>query len=296
MIKSKQIFTFLIFLLIPQLFALIGAYFTTPAISGWYATLIKSPLNPPSWVFAPVWTILFLLMGVAAYLVWMKRKTNGFPPSALNLRGNDKTENRMDPRVRKDDKRIKIALAIFGVQLVLNTLWSILFFGMHSPGMALVEIFFLWLAILATVITFYRVSKPASYLLLPYLFWVSFAMILNYSIWNLNQDTQNYPGGGVACTMEAKLCPDGSAVGRTGPNCEFAACPSGALGEGGNPAEALPQGYTIDSYKIEKVTGESCLKKADCQTPGEYLIQSRCPFVSLCLANKCTVVCPDYRP
>ncbi len=196
--RLKNLITFIIFLLIPQLFGLIGAYFTAPAISGWYSTLIKSPLNPPGWVFAPVWTILFLLMGVAAFLVWRRGWKN---------------------------KRVKIALAIFGAQLVLNTLWSILFFGLRSPGAALVEIFFLWLAILATVITFYRVSKPASYLLLPYIVWVSFAVVLNYSIWNLNQATQNNPGGGVACTMEAKLCPDGSAVGRVGPNCEFAPCP-----------------------------------------------------------------------
>lgn len=134
---------------------------------------------------------------------------------------------RNDRRGNEGDKRVKLALVIFGVQLVLNTLWSILFFGLHSPGAALVEIVILWLAILATVITFYRVSKPASYLLLPYIFWVSFAAVLNYSIWNLNQNQTNQynPGGGVACTMEAKLCPDGSAVGRTGPNCEFAPCP-----------------------------------------------------------------------
>ncbi|MFA6446768.1 MAG: TspO/MBR family protein [Patescibacteria group bacterium] len=193
--KPNHILALVIWLIIPQLFALIGAYFTTPAISGWYATLIKSPLNPPSWVFAPVWTVLFLLMGIAAFLVWKKG----------------------------DHRKVILALTIFGLQLVLNTLWSIIFFGMHSPGAALVEIVILWIAILATVITFYRVSKPASYLLLPYLLWVSFAAVLNFSIWNLNKTTQ--PSGPVACTMEAKLCPDGSAVGRTGPNCEFAACP-----------------------------------------------------------------------
>ncbi len=214
--NSKPLLALVTCLIIPQLFALIGAYFTTPAISGWYSTLVKSPLNPPSWVFAPVWTVLFLLMGVAAFLVCKKG---------------------MDPRMRKDDKRgseddrggngnerkVILALTIFGLQLVLNTLWSIIFFGMHNPGAALVEIVILWIAILATVITFYRVSKPASYLLLPYILWVSFAAVLNFSIWNLNKTTQ--PTGPVACTMEAKLCPDGSAVGRTGPNCEFAPCP-----------------------------------------------------------------------
>lgn len=89
----------------------------------------------------------------------------------------------------------------------------------------------------------------------------------------------------VACTMEAKLCPDGSYVGRSGPLCEFAQCPE-------NPS--LPQGYTLDSYKVEKVLDVACTKTTDCQTPPEYLLISRCPMTSLCLKNQCTVVCPDY--
>lgn len=92
------------------------------------------------------------------------------------------------------------------------------------------------------------------------------------------------------CTMEAKQCPDGSYVGRIPPSCEFAQCPSVDL----LSTDTLPQGYTLDSYKVEKVLETSCMKDAECETPPEYLIQSRCPFVSLCLQNKCTVVCPEY--
>ncbi len=133
--------------------------FTAPFIAGWYAGLVKPAMNPPAWVFGPVWTMLFLLMGISAYLVWKK--------------GLD----------RKD---VKIALAIFLGQLVLNTLWSIIFFGLHSLGGALIEIVVLWLAILATIIVFAKIFRPAAWLLAPYIFWVSFAMYLNYSIWILN--------------------------------------------------------------------------------------------------------------
>ncbi|MBI2669914.1 MAG: tryptophan-rich sensory protein [Candidatus Yanofskybacteria bacterium] len=139
---------------------IIGAVFTMPAVqSSWYTELVKPALNPPAWVFGPVWTTLFALMGIAAFLVWKK--------------GLD----------RRD---VKIALGIFLGQLVLNTLWSIIFFGLHSPGGAFIEIIFLWLAILATIITFVKISKPAAWLLLPYILWVSFAMYLNYAIWMLN--------------------------------------------------------------------------------------------------------------
>jgi len=99
----------------------------------------------------------------------------------------------------------------------------------------------------------------------------------------LRTDSINEP---IFCTQEAKLCPDGSYVGRTGPNCEFAECPEIGF---------LPDGYTLENYSIEKVLDGSCLKHSDCQTPGEYLIQSRCPFTSLCLENKCTVICPESK-
>lgn len=144
---------------VSELAGIIGSFFTTPSIPTWYATLIKGPLNPPAWVFAPVWTTLFALMGIAAFLVWKKGLE------------------------RRD---VKIALSIFAGQLVLNTLWSIIFFGLHSSGGALVEIVFLWFAILATIVAFAKISKPAAWLLLPYIAWVSFAGYLNFMIWTIN--------------------------------------------------------------------------------------------------------------
>ena len=196
--KTNNAFKLIIAIVVSEFAGIIGSVFTTPSIDGWYAGIVKPALNPPAWVFGPVWTTLFALMGIAAFLVWKK--------------GLD----------RRD---VKIALGIFLGQLVLNTLWSIIFFGLHSPGGALVEIVFLWLAILATIIAFYKISRPAALLLLPYILWVSFAGYLNYSIWQLNSAGYEQ----IACTQEAKLCPDGSYVGRTGPKCEFAACPSNDL-------------------------------------------------------------------
>ena len=181
---------------IAELAGIVGSYFTVSSIPIWYASLNKPALNPPSWVFAPVWTTLFLFMGVAAYLVWVQ------------------------PKIK--DKQRRIAMSVFGTQLALNTLWSILFFGLRNPFAAFVEIIFLWLAILATIILFYKISRPAAWLLVPYILWVSFAAYLNFCLWQFNTEVSSEP---VACTMEAKLCPDGSAVGRSGPRCEFAKCP-----------------------------------------------------------------------
>lgn len=143
-----------------ELAGVIGAAFTSPAIPTWYATLTKPALNPPAWVFGPVWTTLYALMGIAAFLVWRE--------------GTQK-------------RSVRVALELFAIQLGLNTLWSILFFGLQNPGAAVVGIIFLWLAILATMISFYKVSKPAAWLLLPYLLWVSFASYLNIALWSLNR-------------------------------------------------------------------------------------------------------------
>ncbi len=191
--KINNTFKLIISLIIPQLAGGLGSYFTIGSVRDWYPVLVKPALNPPAWIFGPVWTTLFLLMGYALYLVW------------------------------KDDsgKSKRLAYSAFGIQMVLNALWSIIFFGLHSPGGALVEMVFLWLAILTTIIAFAKISKPAAWLLVPYILWVSFAGYLNYSIWQLN----SVGSGQVACTQEAKLCPDGSYVGRTGPKCEFSACP-----------------------------------------------------------------------
>lgn len=142
-----------------ELAGIIGSVFTAPSIPGWYSGLVKPTLNPPAWVFGPVWTTLFALMGIAAFLVWKKGLE------------------------RKD---VRTALTIFIGQLVLNTLWSIIFFGLQSPSGAFIDLVILWLAILTTIIVFARISRPAAWLLLPYILWVSFAGYLNYSIWQLN--------------------------------------------------------------------------------------------------------------
>jgi tryptophan-rich sensory protein len=131
-----------------------------PSIPTWYASLQKPAFNPPNWIFGPVWTTLFIMMGVAAFLVWDKGLEN---------------------------KKVKISLAIFGLQLLLNVLWSILFFGLQSPLYAFIDIIMLWASILATIIYFYRISAAAAYLLIPYILWVSFASILNLSIVILNR-------------------------------------------------------------------------------------------------------------
>jgi tryptophan-rich sensory protein len=156
-----------------QLAGIIGSVFTTSSIQTWYAGIVKPSFNPPNWVFGPVWTTLFLLMGIAAFLVWRQLDSPVFS------RGNDKEKD-------LGNRQIKIALSIFIGQLVLNTFWSIIFFGLCSPGGAFVEIIFLWLAILATIISFAKISKPAAWLLAPYILWVTFAAYLNYFIWMLN--------------------------------------------------------------------------------------------------------------
>lgn len=163
--KIKNIKTLLGCILICELAGFVGALFSISAIPTWYVTLAKPILNPPSWVFGPVWTILYALMGISLYLVLQQ--------------GHEK-EN------VKTVISSKVAVKIFFVQLLLNAIWSIIFFGLKNTGLALFDILAMWLAIVTTIFTFYKISKPASYLLLPYLAWVSFATYLNYSIWILN--------------------------------------------------------------------------------------------------------------
>ena len=138
---------------------LIGSVFTTPAIPTWYATLRKPSFSPPNWLFAPVWITLFALMGVSAFLVW--RRGLG-------------------------DQQVKVALTIFVVQLILNILWSVIFFGLRAPLGGLIVISTLWVAILLTILNFFKVSTTAGLLLVPYILWVSFAALLNLFIWRLN--------------------------------------------------------------------------------------------------------------
>jgi len=134
---------------------------TRSAITTWYPTLVKPSFNPPNWIFAPVWSMLYVMMGVAAGLVWN--------------------------RIESEKEIVKSALIFFAIQLALNALWSYLFFGLKNPMLAGVEIILLWLMIFETHTKFLKINKIAGYLLIPYLLWVSFAMVLNASIWWLNR-------------------------------------------------------------------------------------------------------------
>jgi benzodiazapine receptor len=142
-----------------ELIGSIGSVFTAPSIPTWYASLVKPWFTPPNWLFAPVWITLFFLMGISLYLVWDK--------------GLEK-------------KEVRLAVSVFGIQFILNVIWSLLFFGLQSPFYAFIEIIILWIAILVTIIKFYQVSRPAGVILLPYIIWVTIAAFLNYYVWILN--------------------------------------------------------------------------------------------------------------
>ena len=146
-------------ILICQSAGIVGSIFTSPSIQTWYTTLQKPSFTPPNWLFAPVWLTLFFLMGISLYLVWNKGLKN---------------------------KRVKNSLYLFGLQLILNAVWSLLFFGLRSPFLGLIEIVFLWVFILLTILKFYKISRTAAWLLVPYIVWVSVALMLNFSIWWLN--------------------------------------------------------------------------------------------------------------
>lgn len=135
----------------------LSGFLTSNSVDTWYVTLVKPILNPPSWIFGPVWTTLYIMMGIALYLVWK---------SDFNQK----------------DKAIKV----FGVQLTLNFLWSILFFGLQNPALALVDIVLMLVFIVWNIVLFYRISKTAGWLLFPYFLWVSFATYLNLAIFLLN--------------------------------------------------------------------------------------------------------------
>ncbi len=139
--------------------AALGSVATSTELTTWYASLAKPAWNPPSWLFGPVWTILYVLMGIALFLVW---------------------------REGLDRRDVRYAILIFAVQLGLNVAWSLVFFGLNSILGGLVVIFILWLAIWANIVAFYVISKPAGLILIPYLIWVSIASYLNYTIYLLN--------------------------------------------------------------------------------------------------------------
>jgi tryptophan-rich sensory protein len=157
--KNKNILKLVISIVVCQCAGLIGSAFTAPAIPTWYASLQKPVFTPPNWLFAPAWITLYLLMGIAAFLIW---------------------------RVGLDNRAVRIALIIFLIQLALNSLWSVVFFGMQSPLYGIIVIIVLWLAILLTIFRFARIASIAAWLMVPYILWVSFASALNIAIWILN--------------------------------------------------------------------------------------------------------------
>jgi tryptophan-rich sensory protein len=145
---------------IPLIIGFTSGFFSATGVGTWYQTIIKPSWNPPNWIFGPVWTALYILMGVALYLVWKQP----------------------DSQAQKTT-----AIIFFGVQLMLNFFWSFIFFKQHAIGGALIEIVVLWVFILITIFSFASINKLAAWLLVPYISWVSFAGILNYTIWQLNK-------------------------------------------------------------------------------------------------------------
>jgi len=157
--KKFQFFPFFTSLVITLAIGFVASLFTRPQIAGWYSTLNKPTFNPPPWLFAPVWTALYVMIAIAAYLVWQRRDSS---------------------------KTYKMTASIYVVQLALNFSWSMVFFGLHGISPALFIILLLWVSIILNIRWFKKYSKTAAWLLVPYLLWVSFASILNLSIYLLN--------------------------------------------------------------------------------------------------------------
>ena len=157
--KAGTIIRFVVSLGAPLLCGFLGSLATRPAISTWYVGLTKPSFSPPNWLFGPAWTLLYILMGIAVFIVWSRGvKTPGVKP----------------------------ALILFAVQLLLNLAWSFIFFGARSPVGGFIEILFLWAAILVTMVFFFRVAVAAGWLMVPYIGWVTFATVLNGTIMRLN--------------------------------------------------------------------------------------------------------------
>ena len=150
----------LLCIILCELVGVFGAIFTGTSIGTWYAALRKPSFSPPGWIFAPAWTTLYALMGIAVFLIW---------------------------RMGYDAPGVRMALIVFAVQLILNALWSPAFFGLRSPVAGLCVIIPLWVAIVWTIAVFYPLSKPAALLLVPYIMWVSFATVLNAALVYLNR-------------------------------------------------------------------------------------------------------------
>jgi tryptophan-rich sensory protein len=158
--KHRLVIKIIISLAVTFSAPVIASLVTNPAASDWYANLNKPSFNPPGWVFGPVWTVLYILMAVSAALVWHR---------GLH------------------EPKVKLALALYIVQLFLNALWTPFFFGLQMPLLAFIDILLLWAAIILTILAFFRVSGYAAFLMAPYLVWTTFAAVLNFSLWYLNR-------------------------------------------------------------------------------------------------------------
>lgn len=146
-------------ILVPLAIGGTAGFFTATGVDSWYQTIQKPLWNPPNWIFGPVWTTLYILMGISLFLVWKSDSSS---------------------------KLKKIAITFFAIQLVMNFFWSFIFFNQQQIGWALLEILVMWMFIIATIFAFGNISKTAAWLLVPYVSWVSFAALLNYAIWKLN--------------------------------------------------------------------------------------------------------------
>jgi len=163
---KRDILRLVISIAIPLMAGLIGSIFTSQSVSTWFQTTEKPSFSPPNWLFGPVWTSLYVLMGVSLFLIWRVTSSTTFPK---------------DRRIRE-----MAAFIAFGTQLILNVLWSFLFFGLRSPQLAFVEIMILLISIVVTIVIFSKISKLSAILMLPYAGWVAFASFLNLQIWLLN--------------------------------------------------------------------------------------------------------------
>lgn len=155
----NNVIKFIVAVAIPLIVGGASGFFTVTDVDSWYQTINKPVWNPPNWIFGPVWTTLYVLMGIALFIIW---------------KSDTSTELK------------KIAFVLFAIQLVFNFFWSFIFFNQHLVGWALIEMTVLWVFILLTIFSFAQVDKIAAWLLVPYISWVSFALILNYTIWKLN--------------------------------------------------------------------------------------------------------------
>jgi len=155
-------------ILVSHAAGLVGSIFSTPSIAIWYNSLHKPPFTAAAEVFAPVWLVLYTLIGIALYLVLIQK------------------EDKKNIKNSRFSNTFRIAIFAFGLQLILHAFWSALFFGLRSPLLGLIEIALLWGTIIVTIVYFFRINKIAGWLLIPYILWISFALILNLGIWVLN--------------------------------------------------------------------------------------------------------------